>query len=177
MFRVVKVNWFRPHQINIIQQAACILFISCNASMAERCNVRVKFWWLIQWALLYRYSGKTAATGMMTFYQCLDSDSKIRLVDPNNMNILRIIHVHSGPLRYHHSDSKQCRPRSGPHLACMDFTRARCGLDLGQHYVAVWAVARVNMSVNIFHIPKKPCFFLKPFGRNHCVSTFESQLL
>ncbi len=116
-------------------------------------------------------------SSQMTFYQCLDSDSKIRLVDPNSMNILRIIHVHSGPLRYHHPDSKQCRPRSGPHLACMDFTRARCGLDLGQHYVAVWAVARVNMSVNIFHIPKKPCFFLKPFGRNHCVSTFESQLL
>ncbi len=26
----------------------------------------------------------------------------------------------------------------GPHLARMDFTRARCGPDLGQNYVTVW---------------------------------------
>ncbi len=31
---------------------------------------------------------------------------------------------------------QQCRPRSGPHLDHMDFTRARCELDLGQNYVA-----------------------------------------
>ncbi len=29
-------------------------------------------------------------------------------------------------------------PRQQGVLARMDFTRARCGLDLGQHYVAVW---------------------------------------
>ncbi len=35
----------------------------------------------------------------------------------------------------------------GPHLARMDFTRARCGLDLGQNYVAVWdtPITRVSM--------------------------------
>ncbi len=38
----------------------------------------------------------------------------------------------------HFPDSKQCRLRSGPHLARMDFTRATCRLDLGQNYVAVW---------------------------------------
>ncbi len=37
-------------------------------------------------------------------------------------------------------DSKQCRPRSGPHLARMDFTRARCGPDQCQHYVTVWVI-------------------------------------
>ncbi len=44
-----------------------------------------------------------------------------------------------GATAYHaNPDSKQCWPRSSPHLARMDFTRARCGPDLGQHYVAVW---------------------------------------
>ncbi|ROL55451.1 hypothetical protein DPX16_20827 [Anabarilius grahami] len=28
-------------------------------------------------------------------------------------------------------------PRSGPHLVLMDYTRTRCGPDLGRHYVAV----------------------------------------
>ncbi len=30
-----------------------------------------------------------------------------------------------------------------PHLARMDFTRARCGSDLGQHNAAVWVVMLV----------------------------------
>ncbi len=52
-------------------------------------------------------------------------------------NVNSFIYIPSFTLcRY--PDSKQCRHRSGPHLAHMDFTRARCGPDLGQHYVAVW---------------------------------------
>ncbi len=47
----------------------------------------------------------------------------------NNNNNNTCIHI---------PDSKQCRQRYEPHLARMDFTRARCGPDLGQHYVAVW---------------------------------------
>ncbi len=42
-------------------------------------------------------------------------------------------------------DSMQCRPRSGPHLARMDLTRARCGLNLGQNYVAVWVISFITI--------------------------------
>ncbi len=36
----------------------------------------------------------------------------------------------------------------GPDVARMDFTRARCGLDLGQNYVAVW---EWDLNVTVSH--------------------------
>ncbi len=64
-------------------------------------------------------------------------------------------------------DSKQRRHRSGPHLARMDFTRARCGPDLGQHYVAVW-VAIIRSLYKAYGQKDKRCAerytILQPIG-------------
>ncbi len=59
-------------------------------------------------------------------FHCMDENSSSKYLDTEELKVTQ------------DPDSKQCRSRSDPHLARMDFTRARCGLDLGQNYVAVW---------------------------------------
>ncbi len=51
--------------------------------------------------------------------------------------------------------------RSGPHLARMDFTRARCGLNLGQNYVAVWGAKRLTYFYRVISQPISEYTFFK----------------
>ncbi len=74
-------------------------------------------------------------------------------------------------------DSKQCQPRSGTHLASMDYTRARCGLDLGQNYLAVWVGVGLRRCPDILSYPSDFTLLRMRASISHPFSHAEQQYL